>query len=224
MLNIIRSLLNDPNSRYDPQFISKPNFSYMKKPNPVQFINKINNEFVKKCLYEISDIIKQSHANKFYPLYYVADHWKKEYSSDLTDEIIIKDILKNIYDELFPIWFKLNGYMNPKIDFYDIEINSRNYFGGLFDLNNPVLVRIYLDWIVEKINEIKNNKNDLPIRLTISTREEAPLSDEMKIIISERFKNYPLMDEKLDNPFDKGNQMYIRDPNKFFGIIQEPNY
>lgn len=217
-------------SVYDPQFAFKPEFSYMNKPDATQFINKLNNTFVKQLLTQNEQIFENSFTNTFYPLWFIAINWKNAHNEDLKDETVIKDILLNIYDELFPLGFKFNGYseQGKSINFYDIEINTRIYFGNhnsenLWTLNNDVLMNLYLDWINRQIMKVREYKYDLPLCLTFSTRVESELPENVKELIFSKYIMYPTLSKTLSNPFIHGNTIYIKDPQYFIKSKQNVN-
>lgn len=202
-------------SIYDPHFPDKPNFSYMNKPDPHQFINKIHNEFVRNILNNNLDILRSWNVNRFYPLYLIATEWKIQFGSDLTDQMIIKDILTNIYSELFPIAFKYNNINNNNI-FYQTEINTRDFFGSsqsgenIWSLTNDTLIDLYLEWIHDQIVKCHQCQPNFPFRLTISTRTESQPPIEFMNKIYSKYNEYPSLNESLDNPFVNGNTIYIK--------------
>ncbi len=219
----------NPVSKYDPQFPEKPGFSYMNKPNPAQFIAKIGNEFVREVLTNISDELQAWNTNAFWPMYFVATEWKKKYGVNLEDETIIKDILTNIYDELFPMSIKFGGISAPDnklYSYYQAEIQTRCDFGAsnkenynLWSLNNEVLLNIYLGRIFTFLDKYSKFHPDFPFVILFSLRSESHPPIEFRKKIVERYINCPEMDNSVFglNPFVKGNVLYVCGAKHFIG-------
>ena len=206
-------------AKFYAQFPNKPNFSYENKPIPQQFVDKIHNEFVRNILNNHLDVLKNGYGARSYPLYLIATEWKRHFSSDLTDAAIIKDILTNIYNELFPVSFQYNSYScnNNEIEFYQSELASAYFFGqttsgeSLWSLNNDTLISLYLDWIYDQIMNCHQCKPDFPFKLEISAyTEERQIAAQIREKIISKYNNYPRLDESLDNPFVNGNTIYIK--------------
>lgn len=236
--DVILSYFDDPTIDNYYEYPSA-NFSNSLKPDPVICINNIQNSFVRKTLISLyqemalcQDIsiiptMLDNSTNIFYPLYFVALRWKEVYGRDLTDERIIKDILRCVYNELYPIGIMYISYLydddvledqhNYLIEFYHCDINITNYFGdlskdnNLLSLNNDILLNLYLKWIYNQVIKCHYFKSEYPLKVNFVYENDFEPPIEFRQKLMNKFMNYPKYKSVCRDPFVHGNTIYIQE-------------